>query len=607
MTSSGVRQKVSIILYAALLAVSFVIAAHLSLLDSGSVFFFLCSGVAAIYLIRHKKRDAVSIGHKIILWFITIYFVFALFGRNIFMKQARIEFSLTGLIFFAVFAVALYPLSPGILALFERLSQRKQHRVMNKKKPVINAGLVCGLAFFALDLILTLSYYPCTMTNDSRSHWLQALSPSILNDYFSLAFNILLKFLFSVTGFTTPYIYVIFQLLVLSFVVGDIAGFLNRRGVDVKKLVIGTLVFALLPNTYMLLLYLSRNPLSAILCLGVMISLVQLIVESDHYLSKPLWYVKTIVLILSLYLVRENNAVVFIPLICFIIWFFFKHKKLGRRILIFVVGVIGSILLVTCVVYKSIDYIHVDRSHETVRPLLAPVGSAIQQDIDLPDDIYETAVKVLPEGEWIKRYDPFNSDIITWQEPKPQYTEVPLKEGLSVYFKMLSLYPDVVIKDRLDGMDCVWDINVEIKDEDKCPTVVLDDISFKDVKLPDGIIRYLADGIHVLTSGLLGISKNVEILDVFIWRNGVFVYLLMLTAVFLVRKKMAKLLWAVLPSVFILLTYVLVIAWQMYFYLWFFPLSVSLLIIVTIAECRRRLMTGDNDSDSNLKDATDSV
>ena len=241
--------------------------------------------------------------------------------------------------------------------------------------------------------------------------------------------------------------------------------------------------------------------------------------------------------------------------------------------MILILGVIGSILLVTCVVYKSIDYIHVDRSHETVRPLLAPVGSAIQQDIELPDDIYETAVKVLPEEEWIKRYDPFNSDIITWQEPKPQYTEVPLKEGLSVYLKMLSLYPDVVIKDRLDGMDCVWDINVEIKDEDKCPTVVLDDISFKDVKLPDGIIRYLADGIHVLTSGLLGISKNVEILDIFIWRNGLFVYLLMLTAVFLVRKKKTKLLWAVLPSVFILLTYVLVIAWQMYFYLWFFPLS----------------------------------
>ena len=607
MTSSGIRRKVSIIFYAALWAVSFVVAAYLSALNSGTVFFFICSGVASVYLMRHKNQDALSNGHKIILWLITIYFVFALFGRIIFMNQARIEFSLTGLIFFSVFSVSLYPLAPGILALFERLRLRKQHSDKNKKKSVVNAGLICGLTFFAVDLILTLSYYPCTMTNDSRSHWLQALSPSILNDYFSLAFNILLKFLFAVTGYTTPYIYVIFQLLVLSFVVGDIAGFINRRGVDVKKLVAGTIVFAFLPNTYMLLLYLSRNPLSAILCLGVMISLIELIVEPDHYLSKPLWYVKTIILILALYLVRENNAVVFIPLVCFVIWFFFNHKKLERRILILILGVIGSILLVTCVVYKSIDYIHVDRSHETVRPLLAPVGSAIQQDIDLPDDIYETAVKVLPEEEWIKRYDPFNSDIITWQEPKPQYTEVPLKEGLSVYLKMLSLYPDVVIKDRLDGMDCVWDINVEIKDEDKCPTVVLDDISFKDVKLPDGIIRYLADGIHVLTSGLLGISKNVEILDIFIWRNGLFVYLLMLTAVFLVRKKKTKLLWAVLPSVFILLTYVLVIAWQMYFYLWFFPLSVSLLIIVTIVECSRCVITGDTDSGSTRNDATDSV
>ena len=84
---------------------------------------------------------------------------------------------------------------------------------------------------------------------------------------------------------------------------------------------------------------------------------------------------------------------------------------------------------------------------------------------------------------------------------------------------------------------------------------------------------------------MLEISKNEEILDTFIWRNGIFVYLLMVTSVFLVRKRKAKLLWAVLPSVFILLTYVLVIAWQMYFYLWFFPLSVTLLMIVAIVEC----------------------
>ncbi len=583
MITSGEKRRVSAFLYTVLLAVSVVIAARLSLLDSGSLFFLLSSGVSAVYLIRNHVKAEKS-GSKIILWIITIYFTFAFYGRGLFMQNARIELSLLKLFCFIVFTVVFYPLTPGIIALFEWLSKKKNNIGSSVKKNELNAGLICGLTFFSVDLILTLSNYPCTMTNDSRGHWYQALSPLPLNDYSPLVFNLLLKGLFSVTGFTTPYIYVLFQTAVLSLIVGDIANFLHRLGIRRRLLAAGSLVFAFLPSTYMLLLYLSKNPLSGILCLGVVSALLQLLVEAEYCLKKWTWYLKTTVLILALYLIRENNVVIFIPLIVFAVWFLLTHKKLGRLILIVVLGVISSILFLNNVVYKSIDYIHVEKSHETIRPLLAPVGSAMQQGLALPDDIYETAERVLPAEEWIERYDPFNSDVITWEEPKPDYSKVSLKEGMSVYFKMLCIYPDVVIKDRLDGMDCVWNINVEIEDKNKCPTVVYDDVSFKDAQLPDGVIRNTADMIKCLTAKMLEISKNNEILDTFIWRNGIFVYLLMITSVYLFRKKKAKLLWAVLPSVFILLTYVLVIGWQMYFYLWFFPLSVTLLMIVSIVE-----------------------
>ena len=82
-------------------------------------------------------------------------------------------------------------------------------------------------------------------------------------------------------------------------------------------------------------------------------------------------------------------------------------------------------------------------------------------------------------------------------------------------------------------------------------------------------------------------------MDIFIWKNGIYVYLLLVTAVFLFRKKKTRLLWAAMPSVFMLLTYVLVIAWQMYFYIWFFPLSTVMLMIVSIIECSRsKTVTG---------------
>ena len=245
-------------------------------------------------------------------------------------------------------------------------------------------------------------------------------------------------------------------------------------------------------------------------------------------------------------------------------------------------GVLFLIVLMTQGVYRLIDYEHVVKSHETIRPLIAPIGSAIKQDIPLPDDIMETAERILPSEEWAKRYDPFNSDPVTWGEPRPQYSNVTLKEAFSTYFKMLALYPDVVVRDRLDGMNLIWDIKAGMW---RCPTGLEGDVSFKDAKLADGLFENVMKKVRNLATALYEISTEEKIFDIFVWKNGIYLYFLLVTTLFLYKKKRACLLWAVLPSFFILLTYVLVIAWQMYFYIWFFPLSVVLLMIVSVVEC----------------------
>lgn len=583
MRTTEIKHKISVIAYAALWVFSFVIAANYNTLDSGSFFFLICSGVSALYLSRHY--DIGGIGYRIILLLIAVYFSFAIFGRDIFMQQGRFDFSLLHIIHCAVLAIAIYPLTPGIIAIFEKASQREHQDIRPSKKGILKAGLSCGLIVFVISFILTIGYYPCTMTNDSAGHWQQATGAVAMSDYSPIAFNLLLKGLFAITGYTTPYIFVLFQTVVLSLIVGDITAFLHRRGVNLKSLIIGSLIFAILPSTYMLLLYLSKNPLTGILCLGMVATLLQVTVEPEYYLARPVWYIKIIILITSLYLVRENNVVIAFPLIGFAVWFFFKHKKIGRRILIIVCGVACSIFLMTGVVYRTIEYEHVVKSHETIRPLVTPIGSAIKQELPLPDDLLSTATRVLPAEEWTKRYNPFNSDPVTWGNPRPQYSEVSLKEGFSVYLKMLRLYPGVVIKDRLDGMDCVWNIRSNIF---RCPYQLEGDVSFKETTLPEGIVRNAAGGIKELSESFLDISASEPVLDIFIWKNGIYIYLLVVTAVALARKKKTKLLWAVLPSCFILFTYMLVIAWQMYFYLWFFPLSVVMLMIVAMVECRKR-------------------
>ena len=132
MISGGIRQKISIIIYAALWAVSFVIAAGLNSLNSASLLFLLCSGGSAIYLMRHNEKTAKR-AYKVILWLITIYFSFAFWGRSIFMQTERIAISVPNMIYFAIFVVVFYPLTPGILEVYERLIRLKQKSVITEK------------------------------------------------------------------------------------------------------------------------------------------------------------------------------------------------------------------------------------------------------------------------------------------------------------------------------------------------------------------------------------------------------------------------------------------------------------------------------------------
>lgn len=58
--------------------------------------------------------------------------------------------------------------------------------------------------------------------------------------------------------------------------------------------------------------------------------------------------------------------------------------------------------------------------------------------------------------------------------------------------------------------------------------------------------------IKSIATSLYEISADEDILDIFLWKNGIYVYILLVTALFLFQKKRARLLWAVLPSVFYL-------------------------------------------------------
>lgn len=580
----GQYKKTTKYIFLVIWVFSFFVVLYFDKLDLISVFFLIVSIVLGC-IVSYKEKTVFenlynSTKKRVIIWFISAIFAFLLFGRSLFMEQLRMQIDFYRVIGFLVLTIALFPITPGILIILKRIEKKDCSFDASHKS--IKMSILCGILAFFILVLFSLGYYPCTMTNDSISHWKQAIGKMELTDYSPIAFLLILRGLFTLIDAKTPYIFVIFQILILSTAIGDFAGFLYRKGFSKKVLMIGTGLFAICPSTYMLCLYLSKNPLTAILNLWFLISLAEVLSEPVYYLNRPLWYIKTIISASTLYLIRDNNIVIIIPAFMICIWFIVKYKYLGLRFLTVFGGILCIIGAMQGVVYKCVDYKHEEKRLQTNRPLLAPVGSAIYQNLDIPDDIMEVVERVLPEEEWKKRYDPFNSDLITWGHPKPQYAAISLGEAMGVYFKMLFTYPDIVIKDRLDGANLVWDVRAEME---RYSQITLGDVEFKNITLQGrGILGKISSGMKKVSSVLLSVSTSFSLFDIFIWKNGIFIYLLLVVVFYLVSSKKGSMVWAIAPSVFILLTYVLVIAWQSYFYLWFFPLSVVALLIISITE-----------------------
>ena len=215
---------------------------------------------------------------------------------------------------------------------------------------------------------------------------------------------------------------------------------------------------------------------------------------------------------------------------------------------------------------------------------MAPVGRAFNANVSVPDDAEEAAERVLPKDVWISNYNRFDSDSITYGTPRPQYGRLSLKEAFRYYLDMLKRYPDLVIEDRLDGMNCVWNVGADgIVGIFRCSTSLEGDVEFRNAKLIDNennVFAKLLIMIKKVTNEFYEFTTRTAIIDVLVWHVGIWIVLLLMSFAYLIKNKIGKMIWAIAPFICMLLTYVLVIGWQMYFYLWFFPLTVFVMLVV---------------------------
>ena len=514
-----------------------------------------------------------------------IYFVFALVGNRIFMTEALMTFGVMEIGNFAVASLALWPSGTIITYIFDKCKSCIRRKDFTNKQ-IRKVRIICFLITFFLLILMTLGFYPATIPVDGVSHWTQAVGYLGwgIQDNTSGAFTILLRICYKICS--SPYGFILLILFLFSFIMARILTYFFVKGVPTCVVYCISAIIAILPNNYTTLLTIKTNSLYTILCIWVTYLLMKLLDNSEKISRNVGFIIEMSIVLPCLYVCRHNSFLtVFgtcVILISMCIKYAMQYKKMNLYIVIPVVATLFIVKIITGPIYTHFDVIrNAPQASGVAYPMISPLAVAYNNNVELTEDTLEYMNRIRPLEYW-SNHNRYHGDTFTWSEPLPQYKQINgNSEKFKYYFKLLFSRPDIVIKDRLDGIESLWNV-FGSKGQKAYNARFFFGINTnmpKDLVTGNGwnwnITTVEGNRVYFHETAFTRIpyaicmlfAKNVT-LDAFVWRTGFSIILVLYafhyTYVIGNKKKMV----AVIPMLGTLITLVLAISWQLYQYFW---------------------------------------
>ena len=232
--------------------------------------------------------------------------------------------------------------------------------------------------------------------------------------------------------------------------------------------------------------------------------------------------------------------------------------------------------------------------------LFCAVGSCVNKDLPLSEEADAILEKALPLEDWRDYYARYyGHDLYYWHRPEGSVpytpTEVTTPEILQVYGEALRKYPDVVLKDRLDGCDILWDVaQPEDSFNAKSFCLVYDRdwmAQFVDMAdycdADDGVLRdYRQSFFTKAYLRLTGTPRN-SVLDILLWRTGAYLIAFWVLLLFWRKNGMRRFCIAAVPLIGNLIISVLYVYHQSFRYVYFVQVCVLALLFAAVV-CKPR-------------------
>lgn len=544
---------------------------------STAIFLFLLTAVSYLCLFSsllegYKTRRGIAF-----VMLMSLYASFASFGQRFFLDgNTRMHFSADGLFHIVLGTVWFVPVICLLLYVLELLSSRCRPRTESHCRRRVFWGLLVLLCL--CQAVILWNFWPGSFPADCIVLMDQAVGNVPINNWHPALNAIIYRAILTICPHAGALVAV--QLFFFALLVTEFLMLGYDHGVSFKILAVLGAAVSLLPNQVLFSISPVKDYPYTLALLWITYLLVRLILE-----PKELWKWRFLAaLSLSLFLVygfRHNGIMPFTALLLLFGWITWRHFPRVK----FKLAEAGLAAVLLVITYKgpifSLFQVSQDLSMSSYTTMLCAVASCINKDLPLSEESNAIMESILPLDQWADYYDRYwGYDMYYWRRGEENETAYPFdpsqvtaKEAFTVYLEALQKYPDVVIKDRLDGTDLLWDVqqptdSYNIKGFYGTAIAETDHVSeyFEFGSMEPGVNYYNQSDLADFYLRKMYIPEN-NVFDMLLWRAGVYLILLMALGLFWWKNQMKTLFSAAVPLLGQLVGLVLVLYHQSYRYI----------------------------------------
>lgn len=521
-----------------------------------------------------------------------LYGSLASFGQRFFLNgNTRMHGSLPGVVYCFLGFLWFVPLLWSGLCLLEGASARCTPKTRSPRERG-GAKWLLFSCLAAAQAVLLYAFWPGSFPEDAYNQLLAAVGAAPLNDWHPVLNTLLERGILAI--FPSAGMIVAVQMGCFLLLLTAILMIGYDRGMPLPWLCLGGCLFVLLPNQALSWTNAMKDYSFTLALLWGTYLLLQLVLDTPWTRKRGFWLCLTADLFLTACL-RHNGMVpfLFVGILC--LWLTLRRASQVRfRALAAFGGALLSVVIFKGPVYEALNVIPNTQSPYTT--MLCAVGSYLNKDLPLSETSRKIMETVIPLEDWRDYYSRFEGhDVYYWGRPAGSVpydtSKVTASMAFRVYLEALLRAPDVVIKDRLDGMDIMWDVTMPpdsfngngfdytyVFDETPLP----DCLSLTGWETEDGHRYYSQNPIARWYHRTENLPANGAA-NMLLWRTGAYLIALLLLLIFWRRNGMGRMLWAALPMLGNVAASMLVLYHQSFRYVYFIQLIVLALLFTTVA------------------------